>query len=132
MAGRYAIAWLDGQRLEGFLVGGQYVVEALGDAQTFVIQPAQGGDANLDGQVGVNDLGVLALNWGCLTSSGWCMGDFNGDNIVDVGDLAVLAINWGATSVGGLPPWQVPEPAAMVLLLMAGPALLRRGRRAAQ
>src|SRR5262249_13982050 len=43
------------------------------------------GDANLDGQVDVTDLGSLATNW--QTSSIWAGGDFNYDGFVDVTDL---------------------------------------------
>jgi hypothetical protein len=50
------------------------------------------GDANLDGQVGMFDLLILAQNWGQPTA--WSTGDFNGDNQANFLDLANLAINW--------------------------------------
>jgi hypothetical protein len=50
------------------------------------------GDANLDGQVDVTDLGALATGW--QTSDDWWQGDFNYDLFVDVSDLGFLATNW--------------------------------------
>jgi hypothetical protein len=51
------------------------------------------GDANLDGQVDVTDLGRLATNWQ-LSSRRWTQGDFNYDLTVNVTDLGQLATNW--------------------------------------
>jgi hypothetical protein len=51
------------------------------------------GDANHDGAVNVNDLGILATNWQQsprITSNG----DFTYDGTVDVADLGILATNW--------------------------------------
>jgi autotransporter-associated beta strand protein len=52
-----------------------------------------GGDADLSGAVGIEDLGVLAAHW---QQSGryWFQGDFNYDNMVDIADLGILASNW--------------------------------------
>jgi len=94
-----------------------------------------GGDASLDGQVDVTDLGALATNW---QSSGalWVDGDFNYDGLVDVSDLGILATNWQAgTESGsgsplsaflGLPTGSVPEP-SLIGILTGG--LLLCGRR---
>jgi hypothetical protein len=86
------------------------------------------GDANLDGQVDVTDLGALATDW--QTNNVWTGGDFNYDGFVDVTDLGILATNWQA-GVGlplapsrledamqavGLSPINVPEPATLILL----------------
>ena len=84
---------------------------------------ATGGDANLDGAVNVQDLSILATNWG-LDPAAWEEGNFNDDAVVNVQDLSILATNWGA---GGA---EVPEPtSAAALLLGAAASLVRRGRR---
>jgi hypothetical protein len=89
------------------------------------------GDANLDGQVDVTDLGALATNW--QTSAPWTGGDFNYDGFVDVSDLGVLATNWqagvgsplgpgsldAALSSLGLGQTAVPEPAVSGVLVLA-------------
>jgi hypothetical protein len=98
------------------------------------------GDANLDGQVDVTDLGALATNW--QTSSAWSGGDFNYDGFVDVSDLGMLATNWqagvgsplatgsfnAALETVGLAAASVPEPAAAMISLL-GVCYLRRRRR---
>lgn len=52
-------------------------------------------DANLDGNVDVSDLGILATNYGKSTGQNWSTGDFTGDGGVDVSDLGVLATEYG-------------------------------------
>jgi len=85
--------------------------------------PAYAGDSNLDGEVDVGDLGILAGNWS-LSGKTWQTGDYNNDGVVDVGDLGVLAGNWG--SVGPRSPaygaggqQNVPEPTSLALLALA-------------
>ncbi|MFP4355404.1 MAG: hypothetical protein ACLFUJ_09825 [Phycisphaerae bacterium] len=58
-------------------------------------------DANVDGEVGIGDLGILAGNYGLENSPAWSMGDFNGDGTVGIGDLGILAGNYGKSI---LPP----------------------------
>jgi hypothetical protein len=84
------------------------------------------GDADLDGDVDVNDLGILATNWQGV--AGWIGGDFDFNGLVNVSDLGLLATNWQA-GVGsplgsslsvmlsslGLPDTPVPEPAGIGL-----------------
>lgn len=53
------------------------------------------GDANLDGDVNVLDLGRVASNW--QKSTTWSGGDFNYTGTVDVNDLGALAANWQQT-----------------------------------
>jgi len=65
------------------------------------------GDANLDGQVGIADLGTLADNYDHSGAVGWACGDFNGDDAVGIADLGVLADNYGYGATAGS---SVPEP----------------------
>ena len=51
------------------------------------------GDANLDGDVDVADLGILATSWQG-TNKTFSQGDFNYDGVVDVSDLGSIASNW--------------------------------------
>jgi beta-glucanase (GH16 family) len=108
------------------------------DASSVVVTYAFGGDANLDGQVDVTDLGKLATSW--QTSGVWTGGDFNYDGFIDVSDLGILASNWqagvaGAPALGGASFEQaaalfgissVPEPATLGCI---GFALLVAARR---
>ncbi len=106
------------------------------DGSAVLVEFTYAGDASLDGQVDISDLGKLATNW--QTSSNWTGGDFNNDGFVDISDLGMLATNWQA-GVGnplepsfeeslaslGLPGTSVPEP-SMALLLTATLILSRR------
>ena len=71
------------------------------------------GDADLNGVVNAADAAILASNW--LTTSGatWLDGDFNADQAVNDLDAAILAANWQVSGAVA----QVPEPAAIVLLI---------------
>jgi autotransporter-associated beta strand protein len=99
------------------------------------------GDANLDGQVDVTDLGALATNW--QTSNVWSGGDFNYDGFVDVSDLGSLATNWqlgvgnplgpgsleSAMASVGLGNVSVPEPTSFGVLGLCVAAAASRSRR---
>jgi hypothetical protein len=116
---------------EGPVIGTQYVkVEGL-------ILSGVPGDADSDGDVDVNDLGILASNW--QLEGDFAHGDFDFDGSITVSDLGILATNWqfgvgsgpslaDALSGVGLPSVSVPEPAAVALLPL-GLALLARRRR---
>ena len=101
--------------------------------EAFLLTPALSGDANLDGQVDVNDLTIVLAHFGQSSGMTWYTGDFNGDGEVDINDLTIVLANFGKTSGtgGGIAP--VPEP-SIITLLLAGPACLpafaRRRRRA--
>jgi MYXO-CTERM domain-containing protein len=97
------------------------------------------GDADLNGQVDVADLGILASNW--QTAGNWAAADFDYSGFIDVADLGMLASNWQA-GVGsplgpslaealaslGLPNVSVPEPAALGAASLGVLALRRRRR----
>ena len=82
------------------------------------------GDANQDGHVNVDDLGILASNYDSAGKH-WENADFTHDYTVNVDDLGVLASNYDWLSGGS----GVPEPATLSLLLAAALGLLRRSRR---
>jgi hypothetical protein len=98
------------------------------DATSVLVKYTYYGDADLDGDVDVADLGRLASNWQSLGS--WIAGDFDYSGSIDVNDLGLLASNWQA-GVGnplrpsfseaaaglGLPDVSVPEPAGVGLAL---------------
>ncbi|QDU70299.1 dockerin type I domain-containing protein [Mucisphaera calidilacus] len=74
------------------------------------------GDANLDHAVDLLDLSALASRFN--QNGTWAQGDFNGDGIVNLNDLSTLAARFGYTT-------PVPEPAACLLLTLAGLATRR-------
>ncbi len=63
------------------------------DRMIRVILNTEYGDANLDGQVSVGDLVLLAESFD--TPGGWAQGDFNGDGVISLGDLVLLGANFG-------------------------------------
>lgn len=60
----------------------------------------QFGDANLDQQIGFDDLLLLAQNYGGVGT--WATGDFNGDHTVTFDDLLVMAQNYGFHTLVGV------------------------------
>jgi fibronectin-binding autotransporter adhesin len=61
---------------------------------TFLCKYTYLGDAQLDGQVDITDLGAMATRW--QLSGVWTEGDFDYTNLVDITDLGLLATNWQA------------------------------------
>lgn len=57
---------------------------------------ATNADINSDGQVNIQDLSILASNYGGSGKT-FSQGDINGDGMVNVLDLSILASNWGTT-----------------------------------
>jgi hypothetical protein len=79
------------------------------------------GDANLDGQVDVADLGILASHW--QITGFWTDGDLDNNGLIDVGDLGILATHGQhgvesleeAINAFALGSASTPEPVAGVL-----------------
>ena len=83
------------------------------------------GDLNGDGFVGSADLDIVRAAWGERVPAGiWSTGDVTGDGFVGSADLDVVRANWGNVAAAA-----VPEPQAIILLLVAvGMAFARRRR----
>lgn len=110
------------------------------DGTEQIIERPQG-DANFDGNVGFDDLVILARNYQRANAT-WSQGDFNGDGVVDFKDLVILARNYNQTITPGqaaqLGPQfsaqvtaafqEVPEPTWICWLVPAALALPRRRR----
>jgi MYXO-CTERM domain-containing protein len=97
-----------------------------------------GGDANLDEEVDIADLGIVAANWQ-QSDRFWYQGDFNFDGNVTIADLGILAANWQKGSNSPAMSFAeamamfdsfngvvVPEPAWTALGLIGLLALRRR------
>jgi hypothetical protein len=110
------------------------------DSTSVVLKLTYGGDADLDGDVDVADLGRLATSW--QSAAPWTGGDFDYSGSIDVNDLGLLAINWQAgvgsplgpslselVAAMGLPTVAVPEPSALGLLILSAHRLRCRRRR---
>lgn len=96
----------------------------------FLLTPADPGDADLDGDVDLSDLGALATNYGASSAARWWTGDFDSDGDVDLSDLGLLATNYGAGQAQAFADFQslsVPEPALATFALCA--LLLRQRSR---
>ena len=94
------------------------------------------GDANLDGQVNLQDFNRLASNFGA-SGAFWHQGDFNYDGNVNLQDFNRLASNFGQSAAGPQVTPQdwaklaaaIPEPAMGMVAVLAVVALLPRRRR---
>ncbi|MBI2823093.1 MAG: hypothetical protein HYX69_00215 [Planctomycetia bacterium] len=73
------------------------------------------GDLNLDADVDVSDIQVVAGHW--LTND--AVADANGDGSVDISDVQTIAAHWTAGGGGGAAV-SVPEPPTVTLVLAAG------------
>ncbi|MFW6153724.1 MAG: DUF4350 domain-containing protein [Planctomycetota bacterium] len=81
--------------------------------------PALPGDADLDGDVDLDDFVILKSNFGTVGAL-WSEGDFNADWVVNLDDFVILKANFGATVV--------PEPAALAVLALGAMLGPRRRR----
>jgi hypothetical protein len=97
------------------------------------------GDANLDGIVNSEDFTPFSANVG--KNGGWDQGDFNYDGIVNSEDFTPFSANLGKSAslasqagvlevANGISLANVPEPASVGMMVMAGLGILRRRRRA--
>ncbi len=99
---------------------------------------ALNGDADLDGDVDLEDLVTLAANFDTtVTARDWRLANFDFDTDVDADDLNLMAANFTGNpdtlqsfaAALGVPLTQTPEPTtAATLLALAAPALLTRRR----
>ncbi len=96
------------------------------------------GDANLDGTVNSEDFTPFSANVG--KNGSWDGGDFNYDGTVNSEDFTPFSANLGQSatfaaaagtleSAGGIGLANVPEPASIGLLLVAGAGILCRRKR---
>jgi autotransporter-associated beta strand protein len=108
------------------------------DDTSIVVTLARYGDADLSGNVNLNDFNRLASNFGS-TAAIWSEGDFNYDGSVNLTDFNLLAGNFGLAAAGTSVTSQewaalaaaVPEPAhGGGVVAAASVAALRRRRRA--
>jgi fibronectin-binding autotransporter adhesin len=100
------------------------------------------GDANLDGTVNSEDFTQFSEHLG-QSGQMWDDGDFNYDGTVNTEDFTLFSHNLGETAVlasqtagvlesaDSISLSNVPEPASMAMMVMAGAGILRRRRRSA-
>ena len=112
--------------------GGQPV-----DDTSVLVAYTRYGDANLDGQVNLQDFNRLANAFGATGTAVWTQGDFNYDGNVNLQDFNRLALNFGLSAGGpSVTPqdWSdlaaaIPEPALGSGAAALALATLRRRRR---
>ncbi len=56
------------------------------------------GDGNGDGEIGLQDLVLVGLNWRATVPPGNPYADFNDDGVVNLVDLVAVGINYGQTA----------------------------------
>lgn len=77
--------------------------------RTILIHVHSPGDADMDGDVDLDDFAIFKASFG--HGSTWGQGDFDADGDVDLDDFTLLKQNFGTGTV--------PEPATLSLLLLA-------------
>jgi len=100
------------------------------DATSLLVRFTISGDADLSGDVNLDDFTRLAAGFG--TNAAWAAGDFNYDGVVSLNDFTILASSFGEslpaarTATSAAP---VPEPSITVILpAMALVSSRRRSR----
>jgi len=110
-------------------------------ADSVVVKFTYAGDADLDGNIDLDDYAVI--DWyaqfgvtGAATT-GWMTGDFDLNGVIDLNDYGL--IDWAALfqggdlgSASGMSSMAVPEPATMGLMALGLAAMALRRRRAAK
>jgi hypothetical protein len=108
------------------------------DSTAVLVRGTRLGDANLDGEVNLQDFNRLASNFGLSSGATWTQGDFNHDGVVNLQDFNRLAANFGLTATGPevtSEDWAalsrvVPEPTSLLLVgVPASAGMLTRARR---
>ena len=104
-AGQAAVA-------EVTLQDGSRVFQTVGTAAT---QPIPDYDVNLDGAVGLGDLGNLTGRWGNTSAcNGWIRADVNNDGAVGLADIGKVTAQWGAIGFAAPSPPAQGSPLAFV------------------
>jgi len=94
-----------------------------------VLDPALPGDANRDGEVGIQDLAILSEHFGLGPYGEWTEGDYNGDGLINIQDLALLSEHFGLSSIPTSTVTQnTPQPGAGVMLIAMFGLFIRRRR----
>jgi T5SS/PEP-CTERM-associated repeat protein len=97
---------------------------------TLIVEQADPGDADLDGDVDLSDLSSLASHYGALQDVDWLSGDFDHDGDVDLNDLSTLASNYGSGEAQAFADFaaiaSVPEPIGAAWLCVLTTLAIRR------
>jgi hypothetical protein len=103
------------------------------DVLIYDILETRYGDANLNGEVYLADLAILAASYRQSGAFGWAQGNFDGSQEagttvspqIFLNDLSVLATHWRfGVGSGGLSGAAVPEPSGLVMSLVSAIAAL--------
>ncbi len=85
---------------------------------------ALAGDLNGDGFVGLADLDIILNAWNQEVDTGeWSQGDPSGDGFVGLDDLDAVLNHWNNGTPPGVPNANIPEPASLLIVVMAGAGL---------
>jgi hypothetical protein len=88
------------------------------DATSALIRYTLAGDANLDQIVDTIDFNFLAAHF-AQSYQGWAQGDFDYNTVVDTSDFNLLAVNFGQLLEISTIVQSVPEPASVILVILA-------------
>ena len=105
----------------GELSGGGYYMQF--DSAGGGVETVLPGDANLDGQVDINDLTVVLSHYD-QTGMTWTEGEFTGDGKVDINDLTIVLAHYNQSVGASGSLAAVPEPGSAALLAAVAAGLL--------